>query len=229
MTFDAFSAEIYTCLLGRRWAAKQADTVRRLRQGTGTFDAFKNTVLSGNVLLISSPYALSKDALKAALCMGLCAALRVEVDHAKLDPAMSFDDWLDELKRLDQQQLAKVETLDLLITQLVNQRLRDLGLNTNAAHKSSRIPPRPVKPTSAAPVSAPAAGDPHPRPMPWLTDEECDHLWRTDGCFKCRHFYARNQSTSCSTPVSDRFSGKITPRWPPSPHTPLRLPLPSTP
>ncbi|KAI0026629.1 hypothetical protein K488DRAFT_92199 [Vararia minispora EC-137] len=142
MTFNSFSAEIYNRLLGRRWAAKQADTVRRLQQGAGTFDAFKNAVLSSNALLISSPYTLSEDELKAALRTGLCAALRVEVNHAELDPAMGFDNWLDELERLDQQRLAKAETLDPLITQLVNQRLRDLGLSANAAHKSSsRVPP----------------------------------------------------------------------------------------
>ncbi|KAI0036527.1 hypothetical protein K488DRAFT_40966, partial [Vararia minispora EC-137] len=37
LTFDAFSTELYNRLLGRRWAAKQADAIRRLRQGTGTF------------------------------------------------------------------------------------------------------------------------------------------------------------------------------------------------
>ncbi|KAI0035562.1 hypothetical protein K488DRAFT_82876 [Vararia minispora EC-137] len=210
MTFDSFSTEIYNRLLGRRWAAKQANAVRRLRQGTGTFDAFKNAVLSGNALLISSSHALSEDALQATLRAGLCAALRVEVDHAELDPAMSFDDWLDELERLDQQRLAKAETLDPLITQLVNQRLRDLGLSTSTAHKSSRGLSRSAKPTPAASADAPTPMDPHPRQTPRLTDEEHDRLRHADGCFKCRRFYAGHRSNSCNIPVSDRFLGKIT-------------------
>lgn len=186
LTFPVFIAEFKKNYLNDKWESETRRELLAMMQGTKTFWDYAIAVQAKNSLLVGVELHLPEDKLRHRLEAGMEERLAKKCDAEKLEKVLEFKDWLDEVKRVDEElrtDRAKFEA--------IAKSARDTGRHNN---NTLSEPSRCYNTLSSAPASTSTAAR---LTLSKLTDSEHKLLWDNSGCLKCRRFFQSHVSASC--------------------------------
>jgi hypothetical protein len=197
LSFADFMVKVRATWLDRDWEHKFSNTLLNSCQGQGSFWDWQLALQTKNALLTTTPSHLPEDALCRKLASGVNAELSAALSRKDYS-ALSFTEWLDKVKSLDDTRLHNVSRIADEAARL--NRRNDSRPASSASSRSLSRPPLSTSSTTNAPQPR--------RSVPKLSDDERKLLSDHEGCFKCRTFHAGHRSAECPKGFPDTSTYK---------------------
>ncbi|KAH7917164.1 hypothetical protein BV22DRAFT_1026885, partial [Leucogyrophana mollusca] len=190
-SFPQFMTQLRLHWLEADWQSKIRMKVLGSRQGNCPFYEWAIDLQSSNAILRDDPAYLSLDQLRFQMEANMHPSLRTKCEHEKASTEKVFNKWVVLVKRLDEKRQARL---------LEQQQAIETYVRTKDTKKPF-IRPTPTSTYSSAPNPSTF------KRLPTLTIAERQLLREHNGCFKCRCFYSKHQSSSCPVgfPSADNY------------------------
>jgi hypothetical protein len=198
LSFADFMKEFRAGYLPKDWEAITCIELLGLTQGELSFWDFTVTVQGKNSLLRNTSSFLQTEQLCYRIESGMSQKLALRC-HLEKSPAIEkFEDWLIEVKRVDD--LIRLERKDF------DERTKASRDASRRNNNNSSEPPRrpPLQPTTAANTGAALSNS--RIILPKLTQNECTLLFNNEGCLKCCKFFVTHRSADCPNGFPDATS-----------------------
>ncbi|KAF9500330.1 hypothetical protein BDN71DRAFT_1357162, partial [Pleurotus eryngii] len=166
-----------------------------LQQGSHSFVNFSVDMMGHNNLLASTDSFFNDEFLCDIMNVNMDHELAQECNHENIVSIVSFCDWLNKVKCLDERKHQRLEENERTLT-LINAKTNTSCPNTSCP---SFQPHNTNSPTASSTFV----------PMPKLTEDEHTLLSENSGCYKCQHFWAGHVGACCMAPFIDTSKYKM--------------------
>lgn len=187
LSFADFMLKFRSLVLVKGWQGKLKTSILGMRQEDRRFNEFYNLLDSRNILLRGSSSHLDQAKVRETLESSMTKELSGRVEYEKVDQITVFEDWIAEVRRVDDYMFTKREERARI------PRRAALAEPSRNANTSSSSAPATASSSSSAPKAEYREGD-RPKKM---TQEERDLLAANGGCFKCRRLFVYHMSGDC--------------------------------
>jgi hypothetical protein len=191
LDFQEFMDEFRAAYLPEDWEETTRIELLGMTQGDATFWDFTIQVQAKNSLLRNTQSYLEKTQLRQRIESGMTPKLALRCRLEKCNKVERFEEWLNEIKRVDdllRAERADFEALAKATRENSRRNNNTLGEPSRRANNSNQN-----RPSSAT----------YRTPLPKLTDVERKLLKENDGCFKCRRVFVTHRSTACPNDFPD--------------------------
>ncbi|KAH6884043.1 hypothetical protein BKA70DRAFT_1125147 [Coprinopsis sp. MPI-PUGE-AT-0042] len=201
LTLKEYIDEMATLTLRKGWAHNMKQRILHSRQGTVPFKIWQVTVENLNAVLLnlSPKHAFTKDQIRDQLTANCRDTLSAKLDACPLDEDLSFREWSEEMRILDEDLRSNEALIEAKIgasrtKKSLFDRLSDSKASppTSASATSTRS----STPTSNTTSTSTSSTSNTPRAVK-LTDDERKLLEEFGGCTRCRQFYAGHRKEEC--------------------------------
>jgi hypothetical protein len=181
LVFADFMAEFRAAYLPEDWEGVTRIELLSMMQNELSFWDFAIAVQAKNSLLINTTSHLEKEALRHRIESGLSPKLALRCRLVKAAKIEKFEDWLSEIKRVDD--LIRAERSDF---EALAKSTRENSRRANALSEPSR---RLNTNTATTASSSTITSSQNRVTLPKLTELERKLLYDNEGCLKCRRFF----------------------------------------
>ncbi|KAF9499019.1 hypothetical protein BDN71DRAFT_1428368 [Pleurotus eryngii] len=171
MSWNTYKSQLRTLFLPSDWEHSTRMDVLWLQQGSRLFVEYSLDVMGKNNLLAGTDSFFNDEFLRDTLEANMDRELARECNCENTNTIVSFRDWLDEVKRLDEKKHQRMEEIECTLAKI------------NACMVANRSQGRPpLQPHNGMTSSM---NDQTTLRLPKLEDSECQLLSANGGCFKC--------------------------------------------
>lgn len=193
MDWDEYKTQMRALFLNNDWEHTTRMEILRLRQPSAKpFMDFALELMGKNNLLAGTDSFMNDEYMRETLEAAMEQELSRECNRENTSSIEDFQNWLNEVKRIDERRRARLDEL-----------AREIAKMTIKTPVTTRTP---FQRASAAQVPAPSA-KPFV-PIPKLLQSERELLSANGGCYKCRRFWANHIGARCTAPPIDGASYK---------------------
>jgi hypothetical protein len=188
MMFKSFMDVFRKAYLPADWEESERRELGSMVQGDCSFWDFMMQVQLQNSLLHGTPSHLSEDKLQHRLEVGMNELLSKRCSASKVNAVIAFQDWLGEVKRVDDLMAAELEHFKE-VTHVSRKKRRDDNVLSEPSRRGNML---------NTGSHGRGMGVVHTGTrLPKLTEGEHQLLFNNEGCLKCRHFYMIHRSAEC--------------------------------
>ena len=198
LEFADFMTEFRAAYLPEDWEEITRIELLGMTQGDLAFWDFSINIQSKNALLRNTPSYLTKELLRHRIesSMNQKLALRCRLEKTSL--IEKFEQWLTEVKRVDD------------LVQLENENFENLARATREATRCNNTLTEPSRRANSSYKAPSFASNPSTsrNSLPKLSDPERKLLYDNEGCLKCRCIFVTHRSTTCPNDFPDPVTYK---------------------
>jgi hypothetical protein len=191
LSFADFMSKFCTNYLKPDWEATTRHELLGMTQGSQTFWNFQAAVKSKNSLLFGTKSYLAEDKLRHQIEAAIDANLARKCDSEKVDKVVDFKEWLNEVKRVDENIRAERREFELIAKA---GRESNRCQNNTLMEPSRRANTNTTTATSSSSISTRTNSF---KTCPRLMPAECQLLYDNEGCLKCRCVFCNHISKHC--------------------------------
>jgi hypothetical protein len=201
LSFVDFMSEFRTNYLKPDWEATTHRELLGMTQGSQTFWNFQAAVKSKNSLLFGTKSYLAEDKLRHQIEAAIDANLARKCNSEKVDKVIDFKEWLNEVKRVDENVRAERHEFELIAKASHESNRRHNNTLTEPSRRAN------TNTTTATSSSSVATQTNSFKTCPRLTPAERQLLYDNEGCLKCRRVFCNHMSKHCPNgfPKADNY------------------------